>query len=274
MNQVKVFLISMVRNEEDIIGYWLKHNISEGFDGIIIADNLSNDGTRGIIENIKKRSTTPITIIDDPEPGYYQAEKMTKLAAMASNLGAYWIVPLDADELIYSMQPGFRVADRLRTLNYQCVSFRMWNHYCTEKDSIEESNPIIRMKWRQSTANALCKSAFVFNPHLNIDQGNHSISYKNGQPMINETVDIGIRHYPYRSREQFISKARIGGAAYAATTLPSSMGSHWRGYKAILDGQGEDALAEVFYQWFYFKDPQASGMILEQGPYLRHYMEI
>lgn len=92
-----VVAITMVRDEEDIIDWTLQHLLEQGIDHIIVADNLSVDKTPWKLAALA--STGRVTVIQDEEPGYYQDEKMTRLAHMAANdFGAEWVVPFDADE--------------------------------------------------------------------------------------------------------------------------------------------------------------------------------
>lgn len=76
--KMTVFGICMAKNEEDIIGPVVEHMMSE-VDHVIVADNLSQDNTRSILDSL----TGNITVIDDLEPAYRQSEKMTHLAMVA-----------------------------------------------------------------------------------------------------------------------------------------------------------------------------------------------
>jgi len=269
---MQVYAITMVRNEEDTIGHWIDHVVSEGFDGIIIADNMSDDGTRRIIEDRIPMYRIPIKVIDDPEPGYYQSKKMTSLAHHAHSQGADWIFPLDADEIIYCMDETMTVGQRMKgeLAGARCLQIQVWNHFTTALDDPEQPNPFVRLGWRQIERLPLFKSAYDFRDNLTITMGNHSIVDPQGFPLPADLFNIGIRHFPYRSPEHFINKVRIGGAAYAASDLDEKYGAHWRGYKKILDGEGEPALIAVFNKWFHFEDPASNAMINDPAPFLRH----
>src|SRR5258706_10050034 len=86
----------LVKDESDVIADTVAHLLSQ-VDEVIVADNLSTDGTRDLLE------TMPVTVIDDREVGYYQSAKMTKLARLALSHGHEWVVPCDADEVWYSL---------------------------------------------------------------------------------------------------------------------------------------------------------------------------
>ena len=88
-----VFGICMTRDEDDIIGPVIEKMLLQ-VDHIIVADNGSTDKTREILDSL------PITVVDDPERGYFQSRKMTALAHLAAEKGATWIVPFDSDEVL------------------------------------------------------------------------------------------------------------------------------------------------------------------------------
>lgn len=63
----KVFAISMVKNEDDIIQYILDHLLTQEIDHFIIADNMSTDNTRLVLESFAERYPDKFTILDDYE---------------------------------------------------------------------------------------------------------------------------------------------------------------------------------------------------------------
>lgn len=250
----KVFGICMCRDAEDIIGYIVEHMISE-VDHVIVADNLSIDNTRPILEKFGSK----ITLLEDNDPAYRQSEKMTYLSQVASKCGAQWVVPFDADEWWYSDQG--RIADVIKDYNY-CINVApMYDHVPTGVDS-NDPNPMKRIGWRRNNLTPLHKIACRVTPDLTIEMGNHNASYTTHLPTYG-TGFLEIRHYPYRSAEQFVDKAIVGALALDLTDLPYEMGQHWRDYAKIADTQGPEALKEVFRQWFWSSDPTQEGLIFD-----------
>jgi hypothetical protein len=95
----KTTLISMIRNEKDILEVFCAH-ASSLFDRVILIDHLSSDGTREYIKLLSEKcSNIEYYCFDDP--GYYQSELMTWTASqLVDNRMPGWVFFLDADEFL------------------------------------------------------------------------------------------------------------------------------------------------------------------------------
>lgn len=268
----RVAAIAMMRDEEDVATHVVRHIVEERVDVVIVADNNSTDSTRDQLDALVpwvEQQGSQLVVVDDPEEGYYQSRKMTALAARAHHeFGADWIIPFDADELWFYR--GEALGDRLRRLRPQvkCVGGQLFNHFATGLDE-NSSNPFEAMTWRQAEPGALPKVAVRWHETLVIHQGNHSAAYGGNTLAPEETCEL--RHFPYRSFEHFVRKARNGAAAYAkATDLGKHEGAHWRQYGALLDKFGEDTLRdEVWNRYFHFVAPTHGGLIHDPAPFRR-----
>lgn len=234
--------VAMVRDEADFIEGTIAH-MGRHLDRLVIADNLSGDGTRDILERCAR--DIPIEIVDDTEPGYYQAAKMSRLAKRATrDLGADWIVPFDADER-WVAENNARIADLLMSLPDEAMVAE-----ASIIDHVATGDPA--MPYRRLAVLPLRKVACRAVEGMRIHQGNHGVTFPSRRVALAVTGKLEVRHYPYRSPEQFIRKARNGAQAYAATDLPHEVGAHWRGYGKMTDEQ----LREVFFRWFWSGDPE------------------
>ncbi|MBP9052923.1 MAG: glycosyltransferase family 2 protein [Ilumatobacteraceae bacterium] len=250
-----VAAVSMVRDEADIVEATVRHMLTQ-VDVVILADNGSVDGTREVLERL------PVHLLDDPERGYYQSEKMTRLAHLArSEYGADWVVPFDADEWWYS--PHGRISDVLEDGfgAWPVVTAELYDHVATGVDAPELS-PVHSMGWRRREPAPLPKVACRTAPDLVIEQGNHGARYDAPAP---QTSGLVVRHFPYRSAEQFARKAVNGAEAYAATDLPEDVGRHWREYGRIAAECGVEALHDVFRRWFWVAEP-SDDLIFDPVP--------
>lgn len=253
----EVWGISMVRNEADIIGPVMAHMATQ-VDHVLVADNLSTDATRAILE------ATACRVVDDTDPAYRQSDKMTALAHQARAAGAAWVVPFDADEIWHS--PLGRIADVLTGLDVDVAHADLYDHVPTSLDDEDVTDPTRRIGWRRREPGRLGKVACRTAPDLTIAMGNHAADYGDDAAST-VTGQLVVRHFPYRTREQFVAKAKQGAAALALTQLPRSVGAHWREYGLIAERDGDDALADVFTKWFYSPDPYCDpGLIHDPAP--------
>lgn len=251
--------ISMAHNNADIVRFTTEHMLTQ-VDHIIVLDNFSSDGAREILEEL------PVTVIDDDEPGYFQSRKMTWLANYArTHFGAEWVVPFDSDEIWYS--PFGTIKNVLSDIHPQWLvaTADLYDHVTSTEDNPSELDPVKRIGWRRSYKGILPKVACRWRKDLVIGQGNHNAVYQGGAT--HQDGLLVVRHYPYRSTEQYIRKVRDGVAAYAATDLPESSGAHWKDYGRLLDSGGEGALEEVYSTWFHLDNPEfLNNVIYDPAP--------
>lgn len=255
-----VVAIGMCRNGVDIAEPVLRHMATQ-VDYIIAADNLSDDGTRELLDHLA--TELPMTVVDDPDPAHYQGRKMTALAHLArTEYGADWVVPHDYDEIWYS--PFGTVAEMCSEASgkFSALTATVFDHVATGADDQTEPDPTRRLGWRRRDPGMLHKIAVAAADTLRIHEGNHGADYQPFQPMI-WPGQLVVRHFPYRTPEQFIAKARTGSAALRLTDLPEDVGKHWRDYGRLSD----DQLRQVYSEHFHADDPTGRpDLIFDPAP--------
>ena len=257
----------MVKDEGDIIYHTLLHLASEELDGVIIADNLSTDNTLAEIKRAQgylAESGFQVIILEDNEVGYYQSRKITNMANLAHNeFGADWIIPFDADEIWY--YPKSTIADFINGVSdfVTVLSADLYNHYGTALDNISD-NPFASIGWRKREKGSFPKVAFRWEDGVVVDQGNHGVLHRNYFAL----NGLEIRHFPYRSEAQIITKAVNGYNAYRVTDLPESAGNHWRQYGKLIAQYGEaEFIKSVYKNFFWFYSPINNEMIFDPAPF-------
>lgn len=255
MIAISVCAVMLVKDEIDVIEYTIRHLLTH-VSHIIVADNDSTDGTREVLDSF------PITVIDDHEVGYFQSRKTTELALRAYHEGYGWVLPCDADELWYAPD-GRLIRDYLDGIapDVRVVRGALYNHLPSGDDDVKEQNPLVRIRWRQKHHAPIGKICIRAGMDVVIHQGNHS-AYHEGRGL---TVDgLNIRHFSWRSADQYLHKIRTGSAAYAATDMDEEVGAHWR----MFDNSEDQAIIDHYERWFYTKEPRNdSSLIFDPAPY-------
>jgi hypothetical protein len=256
-----VAAVMMVRDEVDIIDATVAH-LMNNVDVLYVADNRSVDGTRELLGDMAALHHGRIVVTDDQEVGYWQSAKTTALARRAHADGHAWVVPCDADEL-WLAYDGRPVREYLAGVPFdvQVVLADLLYHVPTGLDNPEESNPVRRIGWRQPEPAGLPKVACRLRSSLTIMPGNHDAVYK-ATSRVNRQRGLLIRHYTWRSEDQYVRKIRNGLEAYQATDLPSAIGEHWR----MWEGHSDDDIRAHYREWFHQDDPAREGLVYDPMP--------
>ncbi len=237
VGQMRLAAVSMFRNEADTCVPVIEHLLSEGVDHVTVADNLSVDGTRELLDSLAAKHWGKITIIDDLVEGYVQSQKMSALAKRAYDEGADFILPFDADEVFSAADPSLTIREALADCNAEIVQVYGYDYIARRDDDEAEPNPFRRIRWRREHPQSLPKVAFRSSPRALLHPGNHRVERDGRQ------VDgvLRLSHFQYRSLEHMTQKVRQGKAALEAAGLHRHHGTHWRRLGGMSD---EDLAAE------------------------------
>lgn len=233
-----IWAIGMVRDEEDVLEATLRTLVEGGVDRILIVDNGSRDGTRDLLEHLRR--DLPLTIGDDRLDAYEQSAKMTHLSDLVTTAGARWVIPFDADELWTGMDGT--IAETLKAQRHPIITTDLVNIF---PDAERPGH------WRlDPQPHPDPKVAFRPFHRAVLSMGNHAV-LRPGRA----GTGLGVIHRPWRSFAQFARKTRQGAEAIAAADLPQDKGRHWRALGAqddatlrrqwddLLRGRADDAVA-------------------------------
>jgi hypothetical protein len=254
---MRISAVTMVKDEADVIDPLILHMIGSGVDHIVVADNNSTDGTSEKLRDLVSLFPDNLTVIPDPEPGYYQSEKMSRLAEYAiEHFDPDWIIPFDADEIWQPHDPALALWQYFKNLppHVERVHAKIINHVASFLDIWQITNPFHRIRFTNPNPLPLPKIAFK-RPAAAfvINQGNHGVTLSHRNDSHSDAWGLEVRHFPYRSEFQFIHKIKNGAAAYkSAANIPASIGAHWRNYGAVIETHGEEAMISHYRAHFFF----------------------
>jgi SAM-dependent methyltransferase len=233
----RIISLSMVKNEQDIIEPFIRHN-ARFVDFMIILDNASLDETRRIALDCARELGT-IIVADSEEFGYTQAERMTRLLHYCQTaFFADFVLLLDADEFIGSAdrQTLELALDRIPQGGAGLIPWRTF--VLTPEDVVRATeDPPRSMRWRRTTESPVFEKIVlrldgVNRPHISIGQGSHWARAADGAalPAI-QLEGIELLHFPVRSRNQFVAKSVVGWMAYLVKDPDARKkvyGRHWQ----------------------------------------------
>lgn len=239
-----LFMTLLVRDEEDILEANLRYHLEHGVDHVIVTDNLSTDSSRDIVQNFVAQGVA--TYIFEPEDTYSQSKWVSRMAAMAHEAGAKWVVHSDADEFWMTRRRQSLRKWFSRQLWPNIVSAPRHDFLCLEDDG----SPFWqRMIYRKThSTNPLGKRLPPKVAHrtakdLVVAQGNHSVSGLRWPRQRSSGLEI--LHFPLRSRAQYLRKIESGGRAYGNNyELSKSVGNTWRQQYEELRETGKLAYVE------------------------------
>ena len=95
-------LTLLCRDEADILESMLRFHLEQEVDWVIATDNGSVDGTKAILQRYERQAR--LQLIQEPEHTHDQAVWVTRMARMAAEQGADWVINSDADEFWWPQQ--------------------------------------------------------------------------------------------------------------------------------------------------------------------------
>ena len=220
-------------------------------DEILVRDRESKSVVREKIKQFASQNEEIIFSQDDGHFRHDQSALMTDMAQEAFQRGHEWVIPIDPDEVWYSNGKPLREFLGGVSKDVAAVKAELYNHVASCED--KAGSPFRNIGWRQKFPLPLGKIAARTRPDLVIEGGNHSIRTKGIGLKVGPMLVV--RHFPYRSEDQFIEKVRSNYEEIKKSDLPKSFGVHIRAYGKCLEEEGEEALRAHFRHWFYSPNP-------------------
>jgi glycosyltransferase involved in cell wall biosynthesis len=224
------FLATMVRNEADILPYFLRR-AAQLFDHIILVDHRSTDGSREICKQAAEFGA-PLSVFTFQYQGYYQQQISRAASKLAFERGASWVLFLDADEIL-DIDDRTSLARQLRQAEEVGIALFPWKNCIPLRYGSFRSIPLEDGYWAPQKTSKYCKIGIHSkiarqHPDYLIHMGNHAISARSDLPPLEGTIAGEILHFPIRSLDRLIFKLQSGCDAYRALANPRGMnGFHW-----------------------------------------------
>lgn len=202
---IKIDVYSIMRNEIDILPYFLRHY--ETFaDRIFVWDDDSDDGTIEILDNHPK--VVLLRLTEHGVNDHYWINKLWPQYKIISRGYADWCICVDADEFVYHPNIIARLEEcsSLGKKQIRCVGYTMFTEEfpITNGQIYDEITHGVTDRWSTKTA--------IFNPKFDIT---YSIGRHYSYPKIaneeNPIIDFKLLHYRYLGYDYMIERCLKNG---------------------------------------------------------------
>jgi hypothetical protein len=216
------------RNEGDILEAQLTFHLDQGVDHVIVTDNLSTDSTQEILASFATRGF--VTALREGADTNDQDLWVTRMAQMAANMGATWVINSDTDEFLFATD-GSSLGEFFSRWHWANTFIVPRHDFVCVEDMVGPFWEAMIYRKAVST-NALGvplppKTVHRASRRVVVRQGKHRVD---GFPERRSwSRGLEILHFPMRSRSQYFDKIRTGGQAYSNNTRFSPRtGNAWR----------------------------------------------
>jgi hypothetical protein len=254
----EIALLTMIKDEEDIIFENLVWHFSIGFRKFVIVDNLSTDRTSELVNNFIKLTgdQAAVFVIRDPVVAHIQSRIITGGYHFIRSVWpeVKWVFPVDGDEF---WTPKVKLRDILQKLPSDIGVLSVGQIIYQAADDFDkfpaEAKFYEKIHYRTTkyyTAN-FPKVAVRVKPNVIIAQGNHSAVVENYASVLRygaaNNLGLDMVTYPHRSPLQTMHKYNNGMKANLLGKkqglLGSDIGTHWDSFEAEIAAKGSAEIA-------------------------------
>jgi hypothetical protein len=220
---VQLALTVLAKNEVDVIRANIAYHLGAGVDFVVATDNGSTDGTLEILERYEQEGV--LHLIREPSTDFRQGAWVTRMARLAADRGADWVINADADEFWWPRAGNLKEALERLPERYGIVH-GVWRPFVARPD--DGSHFAERLTVRLSMQAAINDPTNPFrparkamhraHPGVRVRDGNHDVE---GTPLVtlHGWYPLEVFHFPLRSRGQVETKY-AGGARRGLRFVP------------------------------------------------------
>ncbi len=250
---MRIIGISLIRDEEDIIESFVRHNLAY-LDKLYIIDNLSMDNTVDILTSLKQEGLA-IEVWESKSCSYQQNRAMTTALrkVVQQDPEAEFAFLLDADEFLGCADRQALLAD-VAKIEAGGYGIMPWKTYVPIEQDLQHLSPAMpvtsRMTHRRSHEGHQMFKAVVPKAlfgSARVRQGSHTLLRMDGGALPKYLLTTPLAHFPVRSANQLLAKIILShhSQRMKKNSAPNE-GIHWENMaKSIRDKNYHIAAEQV-----------------------------
>jgi hypothetical protein len=237
---VKLALTLLAKNEADVIDANVSYHLNAGVDFIVATDNGSTDGTLDILERYERLGV--LELIHEPSSDFQQGVWVTRMARLAAERGADWVINADADEFWWPRAGDLKEALERLPERYGVVH-GVWRPFVPRPDDGEFFAERLTVRLSMQAAindptnpfRPARKATHRAHPDITVRDGNHDVE---GVPLVtlHGWYPLEVFHLPLRSRAQ-VERKYEGGAQRGLRFVPGEDRLESAADPLVVDGE-------------------------------------
>lgn len=221
----KIVTITMVKNEADIIEYFIRYTLNFA-DEMIFIDNGCADGTIEIINRIREEGYK-IRVYNEAHVFYEQFKLDNKYIQLLAKEDFDLIIPLDADEFLAS---NAGLIEQLNCVGNDKITLVKWRTFCLNDDkkgsNLFERNNMLRVNESTPFTKVILPVQLIRSNKFLVSMGHHNVI---GDSLCKvENDEIFVAHFPVRSEEQIKLKIYQGVISQLMSSYRRVVAFHWK----------------------------------------------
>jgi Glycosyl transferase family 2 len=208
----KIAVVTMIRNECDIIELFIKHNL-DLVDKIFVIDHFSSDNTPIILDKLRELGL-PIETVQAMDVYQNQSNEITTLTRKIAADGEFdHIIPLDADEFLPWMdRRSFRELLK-NEIPQDSFGTMYWKTFCPANGETNDQLMSLQSGFFARSHEPIDYPKVIlggkFAKSGTVSAGNHSAKHPYFKRKAIKT-SLHLQHLPVRSTPQIVQKALVG----------------------------------------------------------------
>jgi hypothetical protein len=231
---MRLFGIAVIRDEDDVLEAFVRHNLRY-LDRLHIVAHCCSDSSEQVLDSLRHKGFA-ISVVRQQEKALRKAAWLNELAAQSFSEGADAVAPLDADEFI-KVEDREGLARRLDSMPKDLHPAWQWQSYVPTVEFLSRppgtrTNVLREIRHRLKRERWMVPKLILRHGAARVgwrfDEGAHRLVGGRDMCRVGLMTHCWLAHFPIRSLVQFEQKVTRGWHARLIHRPTPSTSCHWQ----------------------------------------------